>query len=241
MAKKRKRARRAKKSNPTRKRSHARKKRHARRNPRHVRVSRAYRSRARRSGSRVSRRKYLMNPSKRRHRRSRRRNPGEVMSVVGGVAAAAGAYLATQAIGYMVTTDQVADGARNRGIVGAVLGAAGLYAAHKGHVGLGLGLAAGAVLGAFGGQLTTQLFAMLPAKPAATTTKGLAAVVYDNFGNAIPYTEPMMGMGGYQQQLNGYQQQLSAVVYDNFQGMGDTGFMPPPPWESPAGPFGYPG
>lgn len=234
MAAKRKKARRAK--NP--KRSHRRRARRTanpapRRRRRHARRSNPPRRRRHTRRSNPRRRRHTAhahrsNPRRRRHHR--RRNPGGPFGDAAiGVGVATAAFLATQAIGYFVTTDQVADGQRNRGIIGGVLAAGGLFLMRK-HPTIGLALTAGSLLGAFSGWLTLKMLALLPAKSQGTSGYQQMSAVYNN------------NMAGYQQQLGGYVPQMSAVYNNNLAGIGAVynnnmagmgEFVPPAPWSVP--------
>jgi hypothetical protein len=204
MAKKRKRARK-KASNPAKKRKHTRKRAS---NPKRSHARRARRAVARNPSRRRSHRRRASNPV-RSHRRARRNPaPAGLMDVGIAVLAGLGGFLATQAIGWQITSDQVKDGQRNRGLVGVALAAGGAFAAHKGHHSAGAGLALGSLLGAFGGALTMKMLDVMPKKSAPTASAvfqdNMSAVFQDNMSavfqdNMAGYQE--LGMGAYSQEL----------------------------------------
>jgi hypothetical protein len=231
--KKRKRARTRKTATtPKKKRkTHRRKKAHNPKRTHARRPRRAHRANPKRSHRR--RRAHRANPShfrrKSHRRRSSRRNPSGPLKDIGlAVLAGVAGFAATQAIGYYVTADQVKDGQRNRGIVGGLLAAGGAYAATKGKVGLGTGLALGSLLGAFGGFLTVKLFELMPMKKApaagAVYSDNLAAVFQDNL-SAV-----------FSDNMSGYEPQMGAMGMGAYaQDLGDL--TPAAPWKNPT-PFG---
>lgn len=228
MAKKRRKARK-KSSNPKKRRTSA--KRTHKRNPsraKRTRARRAHRSSARMHARRHhARRAHKRNPA-RRHRRKHKRNPGMFSDVLFAMLAGLGGYAATQAIAYFVTKDQAADGQRNRGIVGGVLAAGSMFLS-KSHPAMAAGLAAGSIIGAFGGWLTVKLYSVLPAKTmAAVYGDNLAAVYGDNL--AAVYGDNLAGIGAFQQinGIGGYDQVLSG--YEQINGMGTL--MPSAPWQT---------
>ena len=256
MAKKRRRRRaKARKTNP-KKRAVRRRKRRAVANPRRTqrRRRRAVRARARANPRRSARRRraksnpgFHARPRRRRSsRRGSRKNPGGPL-VQAAIAIGAGvvAFGAVQALGYLVTKDMAKDGQRNRGIVGA-LAAVGGVALMKKKPFIGLALAAGALLGAFGGWITVKVFSMLPAK---TATKAIGAVYAENMqALGAVYAENMQAV--YAENM---QELVSAQTVQGYQQIGEAGMgeagnmgeatmgaaMPPgPPWmqQTPFGP-----
>lgn len=204
---------RARKANPTKKKRATHRKRRAMANPPKRRRSSARRRVGNPKRRRVARRAHA-NPARRSSGRRRRRNPGmgklPFKAALMAIVAAGGAFVGAQVLGNYLPGDAVQNYTRNRAIGAGVLGAVGLYMAAKGRPGIGLAMVGGAVLGAFGGHLTSKVFQHLPAKPA------MAAVFADPM--AAVFSDSMQGIGGYQQ-IGDYSQ------------IGDI--RPPAPWLMP--------
>lgn len=217
MAKKKQRKKaRSRKANPKKRKTAHRRKRHKRAalaNP----IRR--RRRARRANPSHKRRTYRAkrrNPSpirRRTHRRSRRNPGGPVVDALLAVLAGGAAFAATTAISYVATpaSDLITGYRRNQMIVGGLLAAGGIYLAAKGHVGVGTAMAAGSLLAAFKDQISTKVFALLPAKQptapsntAAVFADPMAAVFADPM--AAVFSDSMRGIGGYAQIGSGYEQ-----------------------------------
>ncbi len=161
----------------------------------------------------------MSNPRRRRHSR---RNPGfgfggAILALLAGTVAFAG----TIAGGYYSSDDQVA---RNRYIIGGVVGAVGLFALYKGKTALGMAITTGALAGAFGSLLMEKVFSVLPAKRANNV-----AAVFSNPMGAV-YSDSLNGY----EQIGAYQQigGMGAVYNDSLQGL-----TPSAPWMTPT-PFG---
>jgi len=161
---------------------------------------------------RVARRARAANPK--RYSRARRRNPSggkspAIKSTIVAILAAGGAFVATQALGYLAPGDPVANGTRNRVLAAAALAVGGAMLLKR-HPSLALSVAAGAALGAVGGHLTVKMFQYLPAKKPTQQ----AAVFADPM--AAVYADEMQGMGAAYAQIGDYSQ-IGAI-------------RPPAPW-----------
>jgi hypothetical protein len=232
MAKKRRR--RTKKRNPTKRRSHARKRTAAapvkrRRRTTHRRKT-ASNPRHKRRVRRAHARRRAPNPGKFRKkgraRRHSRRNPGlgDYKPALIGVAAAIAAFVGVQAVSYYATPTDATSDKRNKTTM-AVAGAAvlgGIYLLKKRPT-IGVAVAAGGLLSAFGTWFIFKALALLPPKAVK-----MGAVAYDNMRG---YELGQLGAVAYDN-LQGYELgQLGAVAYDNMQGMGSP--VPAAPWDSP--------
>lgn len=179
MAKKRKKARKARK-NPARK--VATRRRARRRNP----ARKAFMAPRRRRVRRAMRANPFHGKKKHHRRRSYRRNPSAPYAAIGkaiggALIGFAGVFVAAQLAG-----KGAADAMPRR--IAAVAGVvAGGFAAMKGHQEIGAGVAAGAALAGVGLEVATQVVSMLPAKKPAAGMSGYEQI------------------GGYQQ-ISGYQQ-----------------------------------
>lgn len=167
----------------------------------------------------------MANPRRRRHSR---RNPGfgfggAILALLAGAVAFSG----TIAGGYYSSDDGAAV-ARNRYIIGGVVGAVGLFALYKGKTALGMAITVGGLAGAFGSLFMEKIFSVLPAKRA----NNVSAVFSDPMGAVFNES-----MGAYEQ-IGGYQQigaSMGAVYSDSLQGLGSL--QPAAPWMTPT-PFG---
>jgi len=221
MAKKRRRTARARrsKSNPKRR------LRKATTHPAPTSASKPRRRRARRAVARNPKRRGGLRLSARRRNpaSSGARNRIDVKSLAIAGAIGVAGFLGVQAATYYATKDMIADGSKNRKIIGAVIAGLGVVVARKRPL-MGAALVAGGILGGFSDYLTLKLMQFLPVKQAAAPRVGavaydnLAAVSYDNLAAVAYEGAPQIG----------------AVAYDNLAGwetMGEP--FPAAPWDSP--------
>lgn len=245
MAKRRKRIKHRKKSNPTRKKSHRKKyrRRHASNPKRSHKRRRTHKRTHARKRRRSHARRFKANPRhKRTHARRRRRNPGGklpgwaqiaiagTLAVAGYAAVGAGAYALTQRLDPSMQTH-----IRNRYILSGLGLAGGIYLAKKKPL-LGVALAGGALAAVFGPMLALKLGEFID-KPSAVSKQGLGEVFATNL-------QGYQSMQGYSSQMGSYAPQLGmgevfgqsmGAVYG--QSMGAFAPAATPPWQQST-PFG---